>query len=136
MDLIGFLAHLTRNSTSSPKDSRFSNMDRAARGRRGRGRGAGRNPAPRVNTRANARDNLSSAGSDAANSANEATHSLTINASLSGGNAGDSVHQENVHVDPLTFMQGMMAQMTQMANLMQTMHNSVTQNQQNHPPPC
>ncbi|KAL6560920.1 hypothetical protein OROHE_006097 [Orobanche hederae] len=114
-------------------------MERAARGRRGGrrggGRGAGRNLGPRMNTRANARDQASSAGSDAANSAGESTRSPATLVSRSVGHTQDSVQQEGIHVDPLTVMQGMMAQMTQMANLMETMHHSITQNQQAPPPP-
>ncbi|KAL6534882.1 hypothetical protein OROGR_013557 [Orobanche gracilis] len=105
-------------------------MDRAVRGRRGRGRGAGRNPRPRANNRNNAIDQASSAGSDTANSAGESTRSPATRVSQSVNHNQDSVQQDDVHVNPLTIMQGMMAQMTQMANLMGTM-----QNQQAQPPP-
>ncbi|KAL6560864.1 hypothetical protein OROHE_006041 [Orobanche hederae] len=105
-------------------------MERAARGRGGRGRSAGRNPGPRRNGHANAGDQASSAGSDTANTAGESTRSPAAHASQSVSNAHDSIQQEGIHVDPLTVMQGMMAQMTQMANLMVTM-----QNQQAPPPP-
>ncbi|KAL6584496.1 hypothetical protein OROMI_003785 [Orobanche minor] len=109
-------------------------MERAVRGRGGRGCGAGRNPGRRMNTRANAGEQASSAGSDAANTAGESTRSPATQVSESVSHTQNSVQQEDIHVDPLTVMQGMMAQMMQMANLMETMHHSVTQNQQAPPP--
>ncbi|KAL6552000.1 hypothetical protein OROGR_008154 [Orobanche gracilis] len=89
-------------------------MDRPVRGRGrgGRGCGRGRVPRPRANTRASVASSSASSGSQ---SENQSHHSEP---------------QRQEPVDPYVMMQGMMAKMTQMGQLMETMQRAATTGQQ------
>ncbi|KAL6493176.1 hypothetical protein OROGR_032935 [Orobanche gracilis] len=100
-------------------------MDRPVRGRGrgGRGRGRGRVPRPRANTRANTASSSAESGSPSENQSHPSEQ-----------------QQRQEHVDPYVVMQGMMAQMTQMGQLMETMQRAATAGQQQQqqgqqPPP-